>query len=132
MEGTYALLADAVLVVHFAFALWVVLGLVLILLARPFRWRWAGNRWLRLVHLASIGIVVGEAWGGVVCPLTAWENQLRIAAGQDPYAPAGFVAHWVHRLLFFDLPAAAFTGAYTVFAALVVAAFFVTPVRWRG
>jgi len=133
MPRFYALLADLILVVHFAFVLWVVLGLVLVLLGRPLGWRWVGNRWVRLGHLASIGVVVAQAWLGRMCPLTIWESELRVAAGQQPYDPEGFVAHWVQRLLFFppDTPTYYFVIGYTVFGLLIVASFFVVPVRWR-
>jgi len=93
MPRLYALLADVILVAHFAFVLWVVLGLLLILLGGALRWRWVRNRWVRVAHLASIGFVVGQAWLGQMCPLTIWESDLRVAAGQEPYAPEGFVAH---------------------------------------
>src|SRR5690606_38517008 len=70
MTTFYRLAADAVVVIHFAYAASVVLGLALILIGIPLRWRWIRNRWFRLVHLAMIGTVVAEAWAGIVCPLT--------------------------------------------------------------
>ena len=87
---------------------------------------------MRLAHLASIGFVVVQTWRGRPCPLTTWESSLRVAAGEDPYDPGGFIAHWLHRILFYEAPLEVFAWIYTAFAALVVASFFITPVRWRG
>lgn len=84
--------------------LFVVLGLVLIVLSLALRWRWVRHFWFRVFHLAPIVIVVGQAWGGVPCPLTVLENTLRTKAGESTYA-GGFIAHWIHYILFWDAPA---------------------------
>src|SRR5207244_4008272 len=69
--------ADAVLVLHAAFVLFVVLGLAAIwigaALGRPF----AFNPWFRGTHLAAIAFVVVQPVLGYLCPLTIWEDQLR-------------------------------------------------------
>ena len=127
-----ALLADAILVVHAAFVLFVVLGLPAIwigaALSRPF----AFNPWFRAAHLAAIAFVVAEAWFGLTCPLTTLEMALRRRAGGASYA-GGFVEHWLQRLLYFDAPAWAFVVAYSLFGVLVVAAWWVFPphAAWR-
>lgn len=89
----YRLLTDAILVLHEAFVLFLVLGLVLIVLGPALRWRWVRHFWFRVFHLAAIVIVVDQAWGGVPCPLTLLENTLRTKAGESTYA-GGFIAHW--------------------------------------
>lgn len=119
----YGLMADGILVVHFAFVLFVVLGLVLILMGLRARWTWVHNRRFRIAHLTAIGIVVVQAWLGRLCPLTVWENELRRRAGQLDY-PAGFVQHWLHRVLFFEAEPWVFTAIYTAFGALVVLVWF--------
>ena len=73
----YQLLADLVLIAHAAFAAFVVLALPLILIGGYCGWGWVRNLWFRLVHLAGIGVVVAQAWAGVVCPLTTLEMWLR-------------------------------------------------------
>ena len=119
----YGLMADGILVVHFAFVLFVVLGLALILVGLRAGWAWVHNRRFRIAHLAAIGIVVVQAWLGRLCPLTVWENELRRRAGQLDY-PAGFVQHWLHRVLFFEAEPWVFTAIYTAFGALVVLVWF--------
>ena len=112
-------MADGILVVHFAFVSFVVVGFLLILIGLVAGWSWVRNRWFRLAHVAAILIVVAQAWVGRICPLTVWENELRRRAGQDAYSES-FVQHWLHRLLFYDAEPWVFTTIYTVFGALVV------------
>lgn len=128
----YGVAADAVLVVHAAFIAFVVLGLVVILIGGALGWRWVRNRWFRLAHLACIGYVVIQAWLGIICPLTTWESQLRVWAGEDPYDPQGFIATWLRRLIFFNAEPWVFTLAYSLFGAAVVATLIFVPMRWRS
>jgi multisubunit Na+/H+ antiporter MnhB subunit len=127
----YRLAADAILVVHAAFVAFVVLGLVAIVIGLLRRRRWVRNRWFRLAHLAAIVFVVLQAWMGRMCPLTAWENELRWRAGQEGYE-GGFIAHWLGGLLFFDAPPWVFTLCYTAFGGLVVAVWIIGPPTWRS
>ena len=126
----FSLLADAVLVLHAAVVLFVVAGLVLIVACNRRGRAWGNDLRFRLAHLAAIGIVAAQAWLGQACPLTVLEDWLRAAAGETRYA-GSFVAHWLHRLLFFDLPGWVFTSAYTLFLLLVVAAWWRWPPRRR-
>ena len=123
--------ADAILVLHVLFVCFVVLGLLLVLLGRQRGWRWVRNPWFRLVDAAAIGIVVVQAWLGVLCPLTIWEVGLRAQAGDAVYA-GSFIAHWLERLLYFQAPAWVFLIAYSLFGALVAASWiWVRPRRFR-
>lgn len=119
----YILAADLLLIGHALFVLFVVLGLALILAGRPLRWAWVRNPWLRIAHLAAIGIVTLQSWAGVVCPLTTWEMALRERAGEGAYEGT-FIGHWVEALLYYRAPAWVFTVCYTVFALAVVASWF--------
>ena len=108
----YSLLADTILVIHFAFVVFVVLGFVLILLGLLMRWSWVHNRKFRITHLAAIGVVVLQAWFGQLCPLTILENELRRLAGQSVYSES-FVEHWLHRVLFYQAEPWVFIAMYT-------------------
>lgn len=83
------LAADALVLLHLAFILFVLGGGLLLL-------RWPRLAWL---HLPAV------AWGATVeffhllCPLTPWENQLRRAAGQAGY-DGGFVEHYLIPLIY--------------------------------
>jgi uncharacterized protein DUF2784 len=124
----HALLADAILVLHLAFVLFVLGGLGLIWIGAAAGWRWVRNFWLRVVHLAAIAYVAGEALLGIWCPLTVWEDALR-----GRHEEKSFVARWIHRVLFYDLPEWVFTIAYVAFALVVAASWWVVrPYSRRG
>lgn len=130
MPILYRLAADAVVVLHMAYVLFVIIGFLLTLVGSVLRWRWIRNPWFRGIHLAMILIVVAEAWLGITCPLTTWEHTLRELAGGKVYDGA-FIANLVHDLLFYDAPPWVFTALYTMFGLGVLATFLMAPPRWR-
>ena len=85
----YAVLADAVVVLHGAFILFVIFGGVLVF------WR-RGLAWLHLPCM--IWGVLGSfyAW---VCPLTDLENYWRAAAGDRGYE-GGYIEHYLLPLIY--------------------------------
>ena len=125
----HSLAADFIVVLHFAYVSFVVLGLLAIVAGAALRWQWIRNFWFRLIHLAMIGIVVVEALFGMTCPLTTWENDFRLAAGETVQS-GSFIGRWVHSLLFYEAPQWVFTAGYCLFGALVLAAFLLAPPRW--
>ena len=86
---TARLLADALVVAHLAFIVFVVAGGLLVLRNRD----WA------VLHLPAV------AWGAfaeitrTVCPLTPLENSLRLRAGDAGYT-GGFIEHYVIPLIY--------------------------------
>lgn len=120
-----AVLADLILLVHFAFVLFVVGGLPLVWLGAARGWRWVRNFWFRTLHLAAIVFVAAEALAGVWCPLTVWEDALR-----GTRSDMSFIARWVRRLLFYSFPEWVFTTAYVVFALVVAATWWFVRPRW--
>jgi hypothetical protein len=86
---TARLLADALVVAHLAFIVFVVAGGLLVLRSRG----WA------VLHLPAV------VWGAfaeitrTVCPLTPLENSLRLSAGDAGYA-SGFIEHYVIPLIY--------------------------------
>jgi len=85
----YALLADCLVLAHLAFVVFVVAGGLLTL------WR----PWLRWLHLPA------AIWGafieftGWICPLTPWEQALRVKAGQVGYT-GEFIEHYILPILY--------------------------------
>ncbi len=83
------LVAEFLVVIHFAFILFVIFGGLLVLKWRKMAW----------VHLPAAG------WGAVVeamgwiCPLTPWENHFRMQAGQQGYS-GDFIAHYLLPLIY--------------------------------
>jgi hypothetical protein len=124
----YRIFADIVVVLHAAYVLFVILGLLAVLAGWLLKWRWIRNVWFRGIHLAMILIVVVEAWFGITCPFTTWEKELRRLAGQASYQ-GDFLANFVHEMLFFDAPPWVFTVCYTAFGLLILASFLLAPPR---
>ena len=125
----YPLAADALLLVHFLFVVFMVLGLLLVFVGGLRSWRWVRNPWFRAAHLLGIAFVVVQSWLGEICPLTTWEMALRARAGADVY-DTSFIAHWVSELLYYQFPPWVFIVCYTIFGVLVLTSWFI--VRPRG
>jgi hypothetical protein len=120
--------ADVLLVAHASIVCFVIGGLVAILLGWWREWAWVRNIWFRLIHLATIAVVVTQAWLGRLCPLTIWEQQLRRAAGQAVFEKS-FIEHWIGELLYWNLPWWVFVAAYTAFGTIVVWTWLKLPPR---
>ncbi len=121
------MLADLLLLFHFALAAFVVGGLILVWLGAALGWRWICNPRFRWLHLAAIAFIAVEALLGYACPLTVWEDLLRGGARPD-----SFVARWVYRLLYYNAPEWVFTTAYTAWAAATIVTLRFVPPRRRG
>ena len=85
----YRLGADAVLVLHLAFIIFVLLGGLLV----------AWKRGFLLLHLPAIAWGLFVELSGRSCPLTHWENLLRRLAGSAGYQ-AGFIEHYLLPLIY--------------------------------
>jgi len=124
------LFADLLLLFHFAYVLFVVLGLVVIWMGFFLGWSFVRNVWFRLAHLLAIGYVVAESLLGIICPLTLWENELRLWAGSDGLYQNSFIQYWVHRVMFYDASEITFTIIYVLFFSLVLLSFWFVPPWW--
>lgn len=100
------LLADAVLLLHLAFIVFVIFGALLVFY----------RRWIAWIHLPMV------LWASIVnlthwyCPLTPLENYFRQAAGQSGYE-GGFIAHYLVPLIYpqgmsYDLGVAIGVGVF--------------------
>ena len=85
----YRALADAVLVLHLGFVLFVVLGGLLV----P---RWPTLAWLH-IPAAIWGVLI--EFTGWICPLTPLENSFRERGGEAGYS-GGFIQHYIQPLLY--------------------------------
>ena len=85
----WRILADLLVILHFAFAAFVVFGGFL-------AWKW---QWAVFAHVPAL------AWGfwveitGQICPLTPLENHLRHLAGEAGYQ-GGFLEHYLLPILY--------------------------------
>ena len=121
------MVADALLVVHFLIAAFIVGGLVLVWVGAAADWAWVRNPWFRYVHLGAIAFVAIEALLGVMCPLTVWEDMLR-----GSVQPESFVGRWVHYFLYYRAPEWVFTVAYVAWTAATLATLWLVPPRRKA
>lgn len=101
------LAADAVVLVHLAFVIFVVFGALLVI-------RFPKTA---LLHVPAL---LWGAWievSGAICPLTPLENALRQRAGEAGYA-SGFIEHYVYPVVY---PPGLTRGVQLWLAALLLA-----------
>ncbi len=122
----YQLLANAVLSLHVAVVLFVILGFVFIIAGNLRAWRWVNVLWFRLAHLSAIAVVTVQAWIGVICPLTSLEMWLLNKAHATTYT-GSFIAHWLQYVLYYNAPAWVFTLVYSLFGLIVGATWWYFP-----
>jgi hypothetical protein len=118
----WALLADGLVILHFAFTAFVIFGGFL-------TWRWPR---IALLHLPAL------AWGcwvevsHSICPLTPLENHFRHLGGEAGYH-GGFLVHYLVRVLY--PPGLTWHIQWYLAAALIainLVAYWRLVRRWRG
>ncbi len=85
----YGVLADFVVMVHFAFVLFVVLGGFFVL-------RWKRCAWLHVPVVLWGALIEFTGW---ICPLTPLENWLRARGGAVGYR-SSFIEHYILPVLY--------------------------------
>ena len=120
--------SDIMVVAHLLWAAFMVGGFVLAVAGIFFP---ACRRWVKLRTVHVVGIVFTASiplWAGI-CPVTRWENALRLSEGL-PIIPRSFLAHYAHQLLYLDVPVWAITLGTTVVAVGSVVLYFAYP-PWK-
>ncbi len=85
----YGVLADFVVMVHFAFVLFAVLGGFFVL-------RWKRCAWLHVPVVLWAALIEFTGW---ICPLTPLENWLRARGGAVGYR-SSFIEHYIFPVLY--------------------------------
>lgn len=85
----YRIAADGLVLFHLLFILFVLFGGLLVL-------KWRALIWL---HLPAAAWGVSVEVLHLACPLTEWENRMRLAAGQTGYG-GGFIEHYVWPVIY--------------------------------
>ena len=86
---SYRLMADIVVVLHFAFIIFVLLGGILSIWWRKFAW----------IHIPAAAWGVLIEFAGWICPLTPLENRLRVKSGEVGYL-GGFVEKYILPVIY--------------------------------
>jgi hypothetical protein len=111
------LMADVVVVIHFAFVVFVVIGGLLAL-------RWPKVLW---VHVPAVIYSVWIVVFSITCPLTPIERDLRERAGQGRYEES-FVGRYVEGVLY---PGDMLVHAQAAAALVVVASWIAVALGFR-
>jgi hypothetical protein len=108
----YKIFADLVIVIHFIWILFVLLGFALtvcgtlavyILRTTAEVWRIFFDRWIfRTIHLCGIVYVAVLTVLGKYCPLTILENELRGKYNPELTYPGSFVIYYIEKLVYPD------------------------------
>jgi Protein of Unknown function (DUF2784) len=119
------IMAAAVLALHVAIILLNLFGLLAVPLGALCGWNFVRVRWWRVLHLALLAAVAGQALAGRACILTIWQSELAGAAAP----PAPVILRWVDRLIFWHLPVWAFAALYVGVLLYALALFRWVPPR---
>lgn len=87
----WRVLADAVLILHLLFVIFVVLG----------GWLVAWRPKLAWAHLPVLAWGIWIEFSGAICPLTPLEKSLRIRGGEAGYE-GGFIEHYLTSFIYPD------------------------------
>lgn len=119
------MLAQIILSAHILIILFNVLGLIVVPIGAACGWRFVHVAWWRLLHVALLGVVAGQALAGRACILTLWQSGL---AGSEA-TPKPLIMRWVDRLIYWNLPIWFFALLYAVVFGYALALLWLVPVH---
>ena len=112
-----AFLADAVVVIHFGFVVFVAVGGLV-------AWRYP---FVLLAHVPAVAWALGIVTIGYPCPLTGVEHDLRIRAGSKAYE-GGFIDRYITGVLY---PTRYEQSMQALVAVGIITAYVGLASRWR-
>jgi hypothetical protein len=119
-------LSDSVLIVHFAWILFIILGCPVALVF--------GMRRLRVFHIAALVVTVVMQAAGTICPLTILEEYLRRGSAPGFSYGGSFIISWLRHLIYIEDIGVSLviiyllTGAYLLF---VFVSYLLWPISRR-
>jgi len=122
----YSFLADVTVAIHLAYACFVLVGFLAIVIGIPCGWIWVRNFRFRVLHLVCTLIVPLGDLIRITCPLTTLEKLFLEASGAKVYNRS-FIGNLFNRILFYEAPEWVFTIIYVVLATLVILYFILHP-----
>jgi hypothetical protein len=133
----YKILADLVVLIHFAWILFILWGFILavcssisvyVLRTAKDRWRTFFDRWIfRTIHLGGIVYVAILAVLGKYCPLTILENELREQYNTELTYPGSFVVHYIEKIVYPEANFLLFVIPTIIIAVFTVLMFIIRP-----
>lgn len=122
----YRFLADAIMVIHLAWIIFMLWGFALTV--RGFFYPKFFERWLfRTIHLLGILFVVTLEILGKYCPLTIWENTLRGHYNPQTDYPGSFIIKHIADLIYPDVSPLVLILPTILIATFTLVMFIVRP-----
>jgi len=115
--------ADILMIIHFLWAAFMVIGLPLGL--------WLRSPVLRWVHFGGMVFTAFFAATGMYCPLTVWEEALRWQADNNFHFEGGFLAHYLSPILYPQIEPWILRGVSVTWGMLTVLAMVVVKTGKR-
>jgi Protein of Unknown function (DUF2784) len=120
----YKVTADVVILIHFLWIGFVILGLPVALYFNSAKWR--------LIHLAAVILMIGMQVTRTICPLTYLEAWLKSGGDETKVYPGAFIAEWVERLIYVeDMTLEKIMYATMAYFALILLSFWFRPLHWK-
>ena len=127
-----AIWADVIVAFHLGLVLYVLIGQIAVIAGGLLRWGWVRSPMFRWTHLVIMVFVAVQGAFGRICPLTIWEHDLRVRAGQEG-REGTFIGQICRDVLFVEVRQETLNIVYIAFAAMVVLCFFlIRPRPWRA
>jgi hypothetical protein len=120
----YKVTADAVILIHFLWIGFVILGFPVALYFNSAKWR--------LIHLAAVILMIGMQVTRTICPLTYLEAWLKSGGGEAKVYPGAFIAEWVEKLIYVeDVTLEKIMYATMAYFALILLSFWFRPLQFK-
>lgn len=124
MSFFFTIAADLVIIVHFLWIAFLILGFPLFLYLNRPGWR--------LFHLTSLIVTVIMQLTRTICPLTYLENYLTSVGGNKKTYPGQFIIETIERLIYVeDMTLEKISYATILFLILVALSFYFRPIPLR-
>ena len=122
----YKVLADIIVVIHFAWISFMLIGFILTLCG-PFYKRFFDWWLFRTLHLFGIVYVGLLALLREYCPLTILENMLRQKYNPELRYPGSFLVHYIEKLVYPDVNPSIILIPTAIIALFTVVVFIIKP-----
>jgi len=116
----YDLLLSVTLVLHFLWILFLIFGVVFALTGSKIAW----------FHLGGLLFSLFINMLGMYCPLTYLENYLRSTYGASGPYLGSFIAHYLERIIYLDLPERAIRIGEIIFVCLNLVVYGILAKRY--
>jgi len=124
---SYKIFADAIILVHFLFILFMLLGFLLTGYALVFRQKFFDWWLFRSLHLLGIFYVSSLSILGKYCPLTILENGLRLRYEASSVYSGSFIVHYLEKLIYPDVNPLVIQISTVFLAIFTIVVFIIKP-----